>query len=145
MSLYKNKEGQLMDIKDNQKDYWNKVAADKKFSTPFQIKLFSEVVSKEARILDVGCGYGRILNGLYFEGFKNIYGIDFSNNMIERGRAQFPYLNLKVQESSKIPYEDNSFDSIILFAVLTCIIEDLSQTQLLKEIKRVLSQEAYCI
>ncbi|MBC2582434.1 class I SAM-dependent methyltransferase [Clostridium sp. DJ247] len=127
-----------MNLIEHQKEYWNKVANDKEFTTPFQIELFSDLVDSEDRILDVGCGYGRTLNELYSKGFKNLCGIDFSNRMIERGRKQFPWLNLTVQEDKKIPYEDNSFNSIILFAVLTCIVDDGDQIFLMNEIKRVL-------
>lgn len=127
-----------MNLKENQKEYWNKVAIDKQFTTPFHNELFSELVGKEDRILDVGCGYGRILNELYSQGFKNLFGIDFSDKMIKRGKEEFPWLNLNVQEDKKIQYEDNSFDSIILFAVLTCIVDDKEQVFLINEIKRVL-------
>ena len=127
-----------MDIKENQKEYWNKVAKDKQFTTPFQIELFSKFVGREDRILDVGCGYGRTLNDLYSHEFKNLFGIDFSDKMIKRGKEQFPWLNLDVIEDKKIPYDDNSFDSIILFAVLTCIVKDEEQVFLMNEIKRVL-------
>ncbi|TCO70641.1 class I SAM-dependent methyltransferase [Marinisporobacter balticus] len=127
-----------MDLIKNQKDYWNKVANDKEFTTPFQTELFADFVDIEDRILDVGCGYGRTLNELYSKGFKNLCGIDFSDRMIERGREQFPWLSLIVQENKKIPYEDNSFDAIILFAVLTCIADDNDQIFLINEIERVL-------
>jgi len=85
-----------MILKGNQKEYWNKAAANKEFTTPFQIKSFSQFVKKEDKILDVGCGYGRTLNELYSKGYKNLCGIDFSNKMIERGKEQFPWLNLKI-------------------------------------------------
>ena len=127
-----------MNLEENQKEYWNKVASDKQFTTPFQIEVFSELVDREDKILDVGCGYGRTLNELYLQGFKNLFGTDFSDKMITRGKEQFPWLILNVQADKKIPYEDNSFDSIILFAVLTCIVDDEEQIFLMNEIKRVL-------
>ncbi|WP_035796493.1 class I SAM-dependent methyltransferase [Clostridium akagii] len=123
---------------ENQKEYWDRVAIDKNFTTPFQIELFSQVVDKEDKILDVGCGYGRTLNELYLQGFKNLFGIDFSEKMVKRGTEQFSGLNLCVKRGKNLPYEDNSFDSIILFAVLTCIAKDEEQVFLMKEIKRVL-------
>ena len=36
-----------------QKEYWDNVAEEKEFTTPFQMELFKKNVSKEARILDV--------------------------------------------------------------------------------------------
>ena len=121
-----------------QKAYWDSVADTKEFTTPFQLGIFSEYVSKDAKILDIGCGYGRTLNELYNSGYTNLCGIDFSEKMIERGKKLFPYLDLATASSSKTSFEDNSFDAIIIFAVLTCIISDNEQLALLKEAERIL-------
>ena len=120
------------------KKYWNSVAEKKEFTTPFHFKDFAKYVEKKALILDVGCGYGRTLNQLYSEGYHNLIGIDFSENMINRGKKQYPYLDLRVKHGRNIDMEDNSCDAVILFAVLTCIIKNEDQVSLLKEIKRVL-------
>lgn len=37
---------------------------------------------KTDRILDIGCGNGMLLVELYNEGFKNLLGVDYSNNAI---------------------------------------------------------------
>lgn len=121
-----------------QREYWNQVSATKEFTTPFQMAEFEKYVGKNATILDVGCGYGRTLCELHELGFCHLVGIDFSEGMIERGRAQSPYLDLRVQESEKIDFPDESVDAVVLFAVLTCIRENASQKALLREIKRVL-------
>lgn len=130
-----------MNLVENQKEYWNSVADEKKFTTPFHIDVFSKYVSKSSKILDVGCGYGRVLNELYNNSYNNLYGIDFSEKMIERGKVLFPYLNLCVQKSASLDFEDNSFDGVILFAVLTCIIKDSEQEALINEIRRVLKPD----
>lgn len=124
-----------------QKEYWNKVADKKEFTTPFHFEAFEKVTGKDALILDVGCGYGRILEQLHQHGYRNLAGIDFSENMIERGRKEYPYLDLRVKHKETIEFEDNSCDAVILFAVLTCIIDDDSQTELIKEIERVLKPD----
>ena len=59
-----------------QKEYWNKVADTKEFTTPMQSAVFCRYVNRDAAILDVGCGYGRILNELHSLGFRNLCGID---------------------------------------------------------------------
>ncbi|MDP4146874.1 MAG: class I SAM-dependent methyltransferase [Bacillota bacterium] len=121
-----------------QKTYWDNVADKKEFTTPFHFEAFEKVVKKDALILDVGCGYGRTLEKLYQYGYHNLIGIDFSEKMIERGRNQYPYLDLRIKNKKTIEIEDNSCDAVILFAVLTCIIDDKEQLELLKEIERVL-------
>jgi SAM-dependent methyltransferase len=122
----------------DQKLYWNKVASTKEFTTPFQFDLFTKYVCKDANILDIGCGYGRTLNELYQNGYKNIFGMDFSEKMIERGKRLYSYLNLQTMEDGKIKCSGNSFDVVILLAVLTCVIDDNDQIELLNEIKRIL-------
>ncbi len=122
----------------NQKDYWDGVSGTKTFTTPFQVEEFAEYVSKDAVILDVGCGYGRTLNELSQSGYRNLIGVDFSEGMIERGKRQFPQLDLRVMENSSIGLADASVDAVILFAVLTCIPDGAEQRALIAEIRRVL-------
>lgn len=124
-----------------QKDYWNKVSETKQFSTPFQIEEFSKYVNKADIILDVGCGYGRTLNELYSNGYKNLIGIDFSKGMIERAKNINSDIDFRVMNNSKIDLPDNSVDSVILLAVLTCIVEDKEQENLISEIHRVLKKD----
>ncbi|MCD7746411.1 MAG: class I SAM-dependent methyltransferase [Lachnospiraceae bacterium] len=121
-----------------QKEYWNNVSAKKEFTTPFQMEKFSEYVNMEGTIVDIGCGYGRTLDELYQNGYHNLIGIDFSKGMIDRGREQFPYLDLRVKETGQIDLPDESADAVILFAVLTCIRTNEEQAQLLGEIRRIL-------
>lgn len=124
-----------------QKEYWDCAAPKKVFTTPFQAEAFSRYVKKEARILDVGCGYGRTLDELYHRGCRSLTGIDFSDGMIARGKQEFPYLDLRVMEHDTIPFPDASVDAVILFAVLTCIRTNEKQEQLLSEIRRVLKPQ----
>ena len=123
-----------------QKEYWNKVSETKQFSTPFQIDEFSKYVKKDDVILDVGCGYGRTLNELYTNGYKNLIGIDFSKGMIERAKKINSDIDFRIMNNSKIDLPDNSVDSVILLAVLTCIVEDKEQEYLVSEIYRVLKK-----
>lgn len=127
-----------MDQPTNQKKYWNQAASKKEFTTPFQAVEFEQYVSREAAILDVGCGYGRTLDELHGAGYHRLLGIDFSENMIERGRTQYPYLDLRVTENNHIELPGRSVDAVILFAVLTCISNNREQEELIHEINRVL-------
>lgn len=121
-----------------QKEYWNSVADAKEFTTPMQSAVFCRYVNRDAAILDVGCGYGRVLSELHALGFRNLCGIDFSEKLIARGKRQFPYLDLRVMESETIDFPDASLDAVLLCAVLTCIVADRDQKALIAEIRRVL-------
>lgn len=121
-----------------QKEYWNSVADAKEFTTPMQSAVFCRYVNRDAAILDVGCGYGRVLSELHALGFRNLCGIDFSEKLIARGKRQFPYLDLRVMENETIDFPDASLDAVLLCAVLTCIVADRDQEALIAEIRRVL-------
>ncbi|HBJ95824.1 MAG TPA: SAM-dependent methyltransferase, partial [Lentisphaeria bacterium] len=105
-----------------QKEYWNSVADTKEFTTPMQSAVFCRYVNRDAAILDVGCGYGRVLSELHTLGFRKLCGIDFSEKLIARGKRQFPYLDLRVMENETIDFPDASLDAVLLCAVLTCIV-----------------------
>lgn len=124
-----------------QEEYWDSVSEKKEFTSPIQLENIEKYIKKDSRILDVGCGYGRTLDELYRNGYRNLVGIDFSNGMIARGKRQFPYLDLRIKENDKIDLPDASVDAVVLFAVLTCIRTDKEQEQLVSEIKRVLKPQ----
>lgn len=130
----------MKEIHDQEK-YWDEVAEEKEFPTPFQIKKFEKHISKEMRILDVGCGYGRTLSELYNHNFKNLTGIDYSQGMINRGLRLYHYLNLIKNDGDTIPFPDNEFDAVLLIAVLTSNIKDEEQENLISEISRVLKDD----
>ncbi len=121
-----------------QEKYWDEVAEEKDFPTPFQIEEFKKYVSLEMRILDVGSGYGRTLNELNNHGFENLTGVDFSLRMIKRGLRLYPYLNLIKNNGDELPFADNVFDSVLLIGVLTSNVESKKQVNLISEITRVL-------
>lgn len=73
-------------MKMKQEEYWNRVSGKKEFTTPFQAGEFSKYVKRDNSILDVGCGYGRTIDELYHNGYRNLIGIDFSKGMIARGK-----------------------------------------------------------
>ncbi|MBC8591154.1 class I SAM-dependent methyltransferase [Wansuia hejianensis] len=70
---------------------------------------------EEGKILDIGFGTGILTKKLYDDGYE-IYGIDFSQKMIEIAKEKMPLASLIKYDFSKgLPEEikDNSFDYII--------------------------------
>lgn len=126
---------------ENQREYWNKVSEKKNFTHPLNITELNKYVKRNDRVLDYGCGYGRILDELHDKGFSSLIGFDFSENMISRAKREHPHLNVLKSEDAKIPLGDDSLDAIILFGVLTCIPENKKQDKLIREIKRTLKPE----
>jgi SAM-dependent methyltransferase len=121
----------------NQQEYWDGCST-KTFSEPFNIELFQSQVSTYAPILDFGCGYGRISQHLHTHGYTHTVGVDFSEGMIERGKALHPHLDLRIQRELPLPFDDGHFDAVLLFTVLTCIANSDNQRKLVAEMRRVL-------
>lgn len=120
------------------KEYWDKVANEKNFTTHFQMELFEQFVDKNNSVLDIGCGYGRTLKELYDRGYRNLIGIDFSKEMINRANSLYPYINFYVGNGNQLKIPNDSIDSVILLGVLTCIYQTSNQQSLIKELYRIL-------
>ncbi len=78
---------------------------------------FLKDTPKTAKILEVGCGSGRFLEFLGKEGYKNIYGIDTSKEMLSIAEKKSNAV-LKIGNVYKIPYKKNEFDVVFSVHVL---------------------------
>lgn len=85
----------------------------------------------KGRLLDIGCGIGDMLISR-----SNSVGVDVNSHNIEFCRKKG--LEAYVMEAEKLPFESNSFDSIILDNVLEHI---KNPTNIILEIKRTLKHE----
>ena len=121
-----------MSVLNNQKEYWDKVAGSKTFTHPLDVDVLAGFFQKDFAILDYGCGYGRLTDELYTNGFTNITGVDTSAELIKRGKSLFPELNLvHINDVTELDSLSNNYDVAILFAVLTCIPTNEGQQQLI--------------
>jgi SAM-dependent methyltransferase len=130
--------GRMIQPASSQISYWNRVAHEKRFSHPLRLEWLERYSNQQARILDYGCGYGRTLAELSQAGFQNLAGVDFSAAMLARARAAVPCLGLVRNDGHSLPFNDDCFDAVLLFAVLTCIPDGDKQRSLLAETERVL-------
>ncbi|HQC53353.1 MAG TPA: class I SAM-dependent methyltransferase [Lentisphaeria bacterium] len=131
----------------NQLDYWNSIATTKAFTTDFKLEIFRARVPKDAQVLDVGCGYGRIMAKLWAEGYRHLTGLDPAHNLIRRGQSLFPHLRLLHQNNPDVlDVPGSSVDAVLLCGVLTCVVQDDAQQRLVNEIYRVLKPggNVYC-
>ena len=122
----------------SQSSYWDRVTHEKRFSHPLNLDCLQRYSKQQARILDYGCGYGRTLNELSRAGYENLLGVDFSQAMLARAATTAPHSMFVRNDGRGLPFNDDCFDAVLLFAVLTCIPEGDQQLCLLAEIERVL-------
>lgn len=114
------------------------MAGAKTFTHPLNIELFTKLVSMEAVVIDIGCGYGRTCSTLVDLGYQNVLGLDISREMVARGRKAFPHLDLRELTPGTWAAHAESADAVMLFAVLTCIPTDNGQTALMDKIAAIL-------
>ena len=124
---------------DNQVAFWDGVSKSKTFSHPIDQELLLKLAPLDSRVLDYGCGYGRVCNDLSQIGYKNILGVDTSLNMVRRGQKEYPKAQLKYLPDTHTELEKNSFDVITLFAVLTCIPTNDGQSKLINHLYDLLA------
>lgn len=110
---------------------------------PNQDELFKEIkniIPSQSKIIDVGCGTGRLAYKLS-DKCKSVLGIDLSKRNIERAN-----LNLVKYPDDKITYEHSNMAEIINkglsfdFAILTYVIHEVDKKEridLLKQISEV--------
>lgn len=123
---------------DDQRRFWNKEASRARFSHPLKRGWLGQVVQSNSAILDYGCGYGRTIETLLEMGFRDVTGLDVSQRMLDRARSKMPGVRLVLTDGMPSPFEDASFDLVILFAVLTGLPGDQQQRALIEDVHRLL-------
>ena len=118
--------------------YWDRVAWSAEFDHPLDAQLLESLVPADARVLDLGCGYGRLTAELRRRGFERVVGVDASPEMIRRGRALHPGTQLFTVRGGVLPFWERSFDAVLAVSVLGCVPADEELRELVGEVLRVL-------
>ncbi|WP_077192124.1 class I SAM-dependent methyltransferase [Streptomyces lydicus] len=118
-------------------DFWETTGSAKTFTHPLDPELLAAYVPRGARVLDYGCGYGRLTAELAGLGYREVRGVDVSAALIARGRREHPELDLLRWAGFPLPFGAGSFDAALLFAVLTCVPGDAEQAAIAGELGRL--------
>ena len=105
--------------------------------------LVENYLSKESRILDVGCGAGRTTLGLYSLGYKNVEGLDLSQGMVVRARqladAVACPVRFRVGDLAEVQGDDAAFDGALFSAQgFMCIPGTERRQRALRNVHRML-------
>lgn len=131
----------------NNKDYWTQrwdnIDADEvmqnieSYPLKFAIKS-TKYNNKEQKILEAGCGAGRILSYLYKNGY-NVIGIDFIQSAILKIKNKYKNIKADVGNILNTNFENNYFDTILAFGLFHNFeINDVKKA--LFETKRILKK-----
>ena len=125
-------------------DYWEKVLANPIVSYKKLIEVervyLQKNVTPHSKVLEIGCGNGRNIESL-ISITKNIVGIDNDPQAVKDAKkrlAKFLTVTILEADALALPFEDQSFDFVILLDTLVNFKENKLKSLL--EMKRVLSK-----
>ena len=105
--------------------------------------VFRQVFNPEEKLLDLGCGAGRIAIGLWYLGYKNLTGADYSWEMIEGARRLADLMAVSIPfhlaDATALQFTSGSFDGVIFgFNGMMQIPGRERRREAMKEVLRVI-------
>ncbi len=94
---------------------------------------------KDLVILDICCGTGIKLSVLMERGYKSVFGLDLSENLVKKGGIK----KIQVGNCLNIGYKSNTFDIVYVIGALHHLQYPEETLACLKEIKRILKPSSY--
>ncbi|MFC4243984.1 class I SAM-dependent DNA methyltransferase [Gryllotalpicola reticulitermitis] len=115
---------------------------DASYEAPLDLAMIGHFVAqlaKDARVLDAGCGAGRMIDYLtQLNPSLHIEGVDLSPAMVEVARAAYPDVRIKTGELGALSYQDGEFDGVLAwYSLIHCPSEGLGP--IFDELYRVLA------
>jgi len=105
-----------------------------------EMRFISKYVNDNERVLDLGCGNGRLYE-LFQDKTIDYCGVDFSENLIEIAKKRYPQFKFQVADALNLPFPVDYFDKVFSIAVLHHIPSKELRLKFLQEVRRVLKSE----
>jgi len=102
-----------------------------------EFNIFRDYVENGDKVLDVGCGNGRLLELLKDKNIDYI-GSDVAEKLINIAKRKYPQNKFLVADARELSFPENSFDKVFLIAVLHSIPSEEFRLQILKKIREIL-------
>ena len=126
---------------------YNRIAeqfSSSRYSIWPELNLFKEYIKEGERVLDSGCGNGRLLE-LFKDCNVDYIGIDNSEKLLEIARNKHPQQKFQLADSLSLPFPNDYFNKIFSIAVFHHIPSKELRLRFLKEAKRALRPDGLLI
>jgi len=105
---------------------------------------FVDLIDDKAKVLDVGCGNGRLYDALKRKDVEYV-GIDQSAGMIKIARDNHPNVRFEVLGMTKLDFKDECFDAVFSIASFHHLPGRLLRKKSVKEMHRVLKKDGILV
>jgi SAM-dependent methyltransferase len=110
----------------------------------WDLEPLAEYVKAKERVLDLGCGNGRLLEILKDKDI-DYFGVDISEKLIEIAKKRYPGANFQVADVLNLPFANNFFDKVFAIRIFHHIPSQKLRLQFLKEVRRVLKPGGFLV
>lgn len=121
-----------------------------------EFNLFKEYIKNGQKILDAGCGNGRLFFSFLKDYRVEYHGVDNSEKLIEIAQnkslksqvsslKQVSSIKFQVSNIMDLPFEDNQFDLVFCIATFHHLPDKKLRLQALSEMRRVLKPGGYLL
>jgi len=104
---------------------------------PIHKEYIDKYIKPTDKVLDVGCGYGRISQWFKDE---NYTGVDFVPEFFEEAGKRHPSKNFFLSNLDELPFEDKQFDWGLLISVKVVIRSDPNGEKIWKKVEKELKR-----
>ncbi len=113
--------------------------------------MFEEIAGcvgdKSQKMLDLGCGYGRLSKRL-LQKYSNlkITGVDLSQTYVDIYNRQLNPRGVAIKgDIKKLPFKNNTFDIVFIVTALMYVVDRADQERVISEMVRVLKHKGFLI
>src|SRR3989338_116367 len=123
-------------------DYWKEVKEDSCELDTRSYPIFPAIhyLKKDGRILEAGCGLGRIVKWLFKRNYK-VVAMELEEYSIRKLKSDLPQTHCVRGDAGCLPFKNISFLYIFLMGVLDIFTNDALRANMLKESARILKNK----
>jgi len=134
-------------IKNDLREVYNDIASDFSHTRVYpwqELQVFIPYIKDNFKILDLGCGNGRLLKSFTPLDKKIHYlGLDFSEELIDKAKTNHPGAKFIVADMLEADFNPDSFDMVFMIAAFHHIPTKRERLELLYKINRWLKPGGY--
>ena len=103
-----------------------------------EARFVDALADRGSRILDAGCGTGRVAAALAARG-HDAHGVDADGSLVEAGREQYPGLPLEHRDLLDLTADDGPFDLVVAAGNVLVYVEPGTERAVLRALASVLA------